>query len=645
MEMEPVPGYAFANWELGYGDVHLVPDLATLRVASWLDKTAFVVCDVKSEKTHDYVAVAPRSILRRQIDRGARRRASAAFAATELEHYLFRTSYRDAAAADYRNLEPAGWYLEDYHLLQGTRTESFHAAARRHLKLSGVPVETSKGEWGRGQHELNIRYAEALDMADRHVAVQAVPEGDRRGRRHERHLHGQVRGRRRGLELPHPFQPVARRQERVRRQIGQPSGTSSAAGSRTCPTSWCSMRRRSTRTSATSTPRGRRRGSPGATTTAPRASAWSAKAPSLRIECRIPGADCNPYLALAASLASGLDGIANRIEPPEAFVGDIYAAKNLPRVPYTLSQAVDAFERSEFAKRAFGNDVVEHYAHFYRTEAGGLRPRGHRLGTQAILRAHMRLKDKVALITGAGSGIGRQSALLFAKEGASVLAVDLNEQAAAETVGMLRQAGGRAVAFRADVSKARDCQQMVAAAEREFGRLNVLFNNAGIMHSKDDDAIGTDESVWDLTLDVNAKGVFLGCKYGIPALRHAGGGSVINTASFVARMGAATPQIAYTASKGAVLAMTRELAVIHARENIRVNALCPGPLKTELLMSFLDTEEKKQRRLVHLPMGRFGEAHEIAQAALWLASDESSYVTGTEFLVDGGLTAAYVTPE
>jgi NAD(P)-dependent dehydrogenase (short-subunit alcohol dehydrogenase family) len=257
----------------------------------------------------------------------------------------------------------------------------------------------------------------------------------------------------------------------------------------------------------------------------------------------------------------------------------------------------------------------------------------------------MRLKDKVALITGAGSGIGRQSALLFSKDGAAILAVDVNEQAAADTVAEIQRNGAKAAACRADVSKARECQQMVAAAEREFGRLNVLFNNAGIMHAKDDDAIATDESVWDLTLDVNAKGVFLGCKYGIPALRRAGGGSVINTASFVARMGAATPQIAYTASKGAVLAMTRELAVIHARENIRVNALSPGPLKTELLMSFLNTEEKKQRRLVHVPMGRFGEAQEIAQAALWLASDESSYVTGTEFLVDGGLTAAYVTPQ
>jgi NAD(P)-dependent dehydrogenase (short-subunit alcohol dehydrogenase family) len=253
----------------------------------------------------------------------------------------------------------------------------------------------------------------------------------------------------------------------------------------------------------------------------------------------------------------------------------------------------------------------------------------------------MRLRDKVALITGAGSGIGLQTVLLFAKEGASIVAVDVNEQAAQDAAKRVKNA----IAVKADVSKAADCERMVAAAEKQFGKLNVMFNNAGIMHGKDDDAMSTPEEIWDLTLDINAKGVFLGCKYGIPALQRAGGGSIINTASFVARMGAATPQVAYTASKGAVLAMTRELAVIHARQNIRVNALCPGPLKTELLMAFLNTEAKKQRRLVHIPMGRFGEAEEIAKAALFLASDDSSYVTGTDFLVDGGITAAYVTPE
>ena len=256
----------------------------------------------------------------------------------------------------------------------------------------------------------------------------------------------------------------------------------------------------------------------------------------------------------------------------------------------------------------------------------------------------MRLKDKVALITGAGSGIGRETSLLFAAEGACVVVVDVNDAAGAETVAMVGKAGGRAAYIHADVSKASEAEGMVAFAEKTYAHLHVIFNNAGIMHSADDDAVSTPEEVWDLTMAINLKGVFLGCKYGIPALRRAGGGSVINTASFVGLMGAATPQVAYTATKGGVIALSRELAVVHARENIRVNALCPGPLRTELLMKFLNTDEKKQRRLVHIPMGRFGEAKEMAQAALYLASDESSFVTGTAFTVDGGITAAYVTP-
>jgi NAD(P)-dependent dehydrogenase (short-subunit alcohol dehydrogenase family) len=257
----------------------------------------------------------------------------------------------------------------------------------------------------------------------------------------------------------------------------------------------------------------------------------------------------------------------------------------------------------------------------------------------------MRLEGKVALITGASQGIGRETALLFASEGASVVVADVKDEAGQAVVKEIEAAGGKAVFAHADVSKAADCENMVAVAEKTYGKLNVLFNNAGIMHGDDDNAVTTEESVWDLTMAINLKGVFLGCKYGIPALKRAGGGSIVNTASFVAILGAATPQLAYTASKGGVLSMTRELATIHARENIRVNALCPGPLRTELLMSFLNTEAKKQRRLVHVPMGRFGEAKEIAYAALYLASDESSYVTGTEFMVDGGITAAYVTPE
>jgi len=256
----------------------------------------------------------------------------------------------------------------------------------------------------------------------------------------------------------------------------------------------------------------------------------------------------------------------------------------------------------------------------------------------------MRLKDKVALITGAGSGIGRESALLFTREGAKVVVVDINDRAGNETVELIHKQNGQAIFVHADVSNESDSAKMIKIAEEEFGKLNVLFNNAGIMHIDDGNAVETVLNVWNQTIEINLKGVFLGCKNGIPALQRAGGGSIINTGSFVALMGAATPQIAYTASKGGVLAMTRELAIIHAREGIRVNSLCPGPLRTELLMNFLDTEEKKQRRLVHIPMGRFGESKEIAYSALFLASDESSYITGTEFIVDGGITAAYVTP-
>ena len=193
----------------------------------------------------------------------------------------------------------------------------------------------------------------------------------------------------------------------------------------------------------------------------------------------------------------------------------------------------------------------------------------------------MRLKDKVALITGAGNGIGLETALLFAGEGAAVVAVDLSSKAVKEVADLIQTRGGRSVAVVADVSDSSDCERMVSVAEGEFGGLHVLFNNAGIMMSADGDAVSTEEDVWDKTMAVNAKGVYLGCKYGIPAMLRSGGGSVINTASFVAKVGAATPQLAYTASKGAVLALTRELAVVHAREGIRVNALCPGPLRTE----------------------------------------------------------------
>merc|ERR1719427_1198630 len=231
----------------------------------------------------------------------------------------------------------------------------------------------------------------------------------------------------------------------------------------------------------------------------------------------------------------------------------------------------------------------------------------------------------------------------MAKEGCKIVAADLSS--CSETVKLVKEAGGDIIDTKVDVSRAEDIANAVELAEKEFGKLNVVFNNAGIMDMKDGTSEETPDDVWDKTFNVNVKGVWYGCKYALPALRRAGGGSVINTASFVALRGAATPQLAYTSSKGAVLAMTRELSVIHARENIRFNALCPGPIRTDLLMKFLDTEQKRQKRLVHVPSGRFGEAEEMAQAVLFLASDESSYINGTDFMVDGGLTAAYVTPE
>jgi NAD(P)-dependent dehydrogenase (short-subunit alcohol dehydrogenase family) len=257
----------------------------------------------------------------------------------------------------------------------------------------------------------------------------------------------------------------------------------------------------------------------------------------------------------------------------------------------------------------------------------------------------MRLANKVALITGGGSGIGKASCLLFAREGAKVVVVDLKQETAEATAEEIRQAGGEAGGFAADVSKAKDCEAMVAFAEKTYGRLDIAFNNAGVFHPNDESVTNTSEEIWDMVIDVNLKGVFLGCKYEVPALLRAGGGSIINTASFVAVMGAAVPQIAYTASKGGVLAMTREIAVELARQNIRANSLCPGPVETPLLAELLADPARRNRRLVHIPPGRFARAEEMANAALFLASDESSFVNGTSFMVDGGITAAYITPE
>ncbi|HEY8493482.1 MAG TPA: glucose 1-dehydrogenase [Myxococcota bacterium] len=256
-----------------------------------------------------------------------------------------------------------------------------------------------------------------------------------------------------------------------------------------------------------------------------------------------------------------------------------------------------------------------------------------------------RLAGKVALITGGGSGIGREAVLLFAREGAKVVVADLDGAAARRTADEVRAAGGEAEPVACDVARSDDVRAAVETAERRFGALHVLFNNAGIFPADDGSPVDTPEETFDRVMAVNAKGVFLGCKHGIPALLRAGGGTIVNTASFVAVMGAATSQVAYTASKGAVLAMTREIAIEYARRGIRANALCPGPVDTPLLAQLLADPAARQRRLVHIPMGRLARAEEVARAALFLASDESSYVNGATFLVDGGITGAYVTPE
>ncbi len=248
-------------------------------------------------------------------------------------------------------------------------------------------------------------------------------------------------------------------------------------------------------------------------------------------------------------------------------------------------------------------------------------------------------------MTGGGSGIGREAAQLFAAEGARVVVADRDREAGALAVAAIGDAGGAARFVETDVAVGEQVAAAVAEAERAFGALHVVFNNAGIFPDGDGLPVDTDEAVWDRVMAVNLKGVFLGCKHGIPALLRAGGGSLINTASFVAVMGAATAQIAYTASKGGVLAMTREIAVAYARQGIRANALCPGPVDTPLLQELLADPAARARRLVHVPMGRLAQASEVARAALFLASDESSYVNGSTFLVDGAITAAYVTPE
>lgn len=376
MEMNPVSGYRYANWETGYGDFHCVPDMGTLRNAAWLDRTALVICDIHEPRVHHPTPIAPRNILKNQLavasDMGYR-----AMGASELEYYIFNETYDAARAKNYRNIKSFGSYVEDYHILQGTREEPLNAAVRRYLSESGVPVEFSKGEWGPGQHELNIRYADLLAMSDSQsvykqcfkdvagalgLAVSFMAKFDADLAGSSCHLH---------ISL---WDPEGRKNIFAGKERLGPVACSDIF--RWFMGGWISHAPEMMPFYAPTVNSYKRYQ---AGSWAPTALAWSydnrtagfrvvGEGDSLRIESRIPGADINPYLGYAAALASGLDGIRNRIDPPECFAGDMYCAEGLTRVPATLREATANLEKSEFARLAFGAEVIEHYLHFFKSE-------------------------------------------------------------------------------------------------------------------------------------------------------------------------------------------------------------------------------------------------------------------------------------
>jgi glutamine synthetase len=374
MEMEVVEGYDFANWEKGFGDFHCVPDLATLRRITWLEKSALVVCDLQDEKGHAPVAVAPRSLLKAQIERLGAAGYSAKIG-SELEYYLFKDSYEEARRKNFEELETFGWYIEDYHMLQGTKEEGINASVRRHMSRSGIPVEFSKGEWGPGQHELNLRYADALEMADRHciykqgfkeiawaqdlaVSFMAKWRTDLAGS--SMHLHLSLWEEEENAFVGDSDLGPVQGSEAFRHFLGGWMAHARAIAPFYAP--YPNSYKRYVSQSW-----------------APTRIAWSydnrtagfrvvGKGNALRIESRLPGADANPYLAFAATLAAGLDGLRRGIEPPPVFTGDVYAAEDLPGVPGNLREATDEMEGSDMLREAFGGDVMDHYVHFFRTE-------------------------------------------------------------------------------------------------------------------------------------------------------------------------------------------------------------------------------------------------------------------------------------
>ncbi len=373
MDMDPKPGYQFAKWDSGYGDFHCQPDASAVFLASWLDKTALILCDVNDNKTHQLVDVAPRNILKRQLQ-SLESEGYSSMMASELEYYLFQDSYREAHEKNYTKLETMGWYREDYHILQGTREEGFNAAARRHLKLSGIPVETSKGEWGVGQNELNIVYADPLTMADRHIVYkQCLKElADQMGV---------------SVTFMAKYQTDEAGSSCHLHVSLYKDGKNCFVGNSDEPNSFSDIfhwflggwMRYMPETMVLYSPTINAYKRYQVASWAPTRLAWSldnrtvgfrivGEGQNLRIECRIPGADVNPYLAFAAVIASGLEGINEKISAPPMYEGDAYTADGLPEVPKSLHAAAHAFKHSEFVKKAFGEQMQKHYSHFFELE-------------------------------------------------------------------------------------------------------------------------------------------------------------------------------------------------------------------------------------------------------------------------------------
>ncbi|MCI0586969.1 MAG: glutamine synthetase family protein [Planctomycetes bacterium] len=376
MEMDPVPGYAFASWEAGYGDVKATPDLSTLRRAAWLPKTALVLCDLSKEPGDRPVEVAPRRILARQMER-ARGLDFLPQGGSEIEVYLFRDSYDAARAKDWHDLEPFGSYVEDYHILQGTKEEPLVGAIVRGLEGSAVPVESSKGEWGPGQQEINLEYSPLLEQADRNVLYKHAAKEIAHSLGFSVTFMAKWNERLAGSSMHQHVSLWDLSADRNLFAGGKALGP--VHGSELFRWFLGGWMAHAAELSAFYAPNVNSYKRYQAGSFAPTAIAWShdnrtagfrvvGEGKSLRIECRIPGADANPYLAYAASLAAGLKGIAEKIEPPPIFRGDVYAAKALPQVPKTLREAIASLEKSAFAREAFGEEVHAHYLHFLRTE-------------------------------------------------------------------------------------------------------------------------------------------------------------------------------------------------------------------------------------------------------------------------------------